>query len=174
MSDSTPAKVLGLTGPNLAFLCLRLWLGFRALVAGIEKFSGKVNVEEPLLDATGMPDASGAMLSVEHKVYGFSHYHALPETLKTKFAGQPLLPEFLADLFYPALGPALILLGLALLLGVQTRLTLALMAILYTVLTFGLMLIGQDEGVSWLALHLGLIAFALTLVDQNRFALTRK
>jgi hypothetical protein len=35
------------------------------------------------------------------------------------------------------------------------------------------MLIGQDAGVSWLAVHIGLVALALTLADQNRLTLTR-
>lgn len=173
-SAPSPATVLGLTGHALAFLTLRVWLGARALVAGLEKYSTKVTVQEPLLDpVTGMPDPSGAMMDVEKKVYSLKHYHAIPDTLQTKFAAEPLLPEFLSKPFYAALGPALILLGVLLILGVASRLTLFAMGLLYTSLTFGLMLIGQDGGVSWLAIHLGLVALALSLADHNRFALTR-
>ncbi len=173
MSLPTPPTVFGLTGQSLAFLSLRLWLGSRALVTGLEKYSAKITVQEPLLDAAGQPDLSGAMVDVEKKIYGLKYYHALPDTLQTKFAAEPLLPGFFCTPFYALLGPALIILGVLLLAGVANRLTLFAMAGLYASLTFGLMLIGQDAGVSWLAIHVGLVALALTLVDHNRFAITR-
>lgn len=162
-----------LNGRALAFITLRLWLGTRALLAGLEKYSAKITVQEPLLDAAGQPDMSGAMLDVEKKVYGLKYYQAVPDALRTRFAAEPLLPEFLTTPFYAALGPSLILLGLLLLLGAANRAVLVAMGILYTALTVGLMLIGQDAGVSWLAIHVGLVAAALVLVDHNRFALTR-
>jgi thiosulfate dehydrogenase [quinone] large subunit len=173
MSTSTPTTVFGITGPSLAFLTLRLWLGSRALISGLEKYSAKITVQEPLLDAAGQPDMSGALVDVEKKVYGLKYYHALPDTLQTKFAAEPLLPGFLCTPFYALLGPALLVLGVLLLIGAANRLTLFAMGVLYVALTLGLMLIGQDAGVSWLAIHLGLVAFALTLVDHNRFAVTR-
>lgn len=163
----------GFTGHAFAFLSLRLWLGSRALITGLEKYSAKITVQEPLLDAAGQPDMSGAMMDVEKKVYGLKYYHALPDTLQTKFAAEPLLPGFLCTPFYALLGPALLILGLFLLFGIANRLTLFAMGALYTALTLGLILIGQDAGVSWLAIHIGLVAFALTLVDHNRFAVTR-
>jgi len=207
--------VFGLTGGNLAFLTLRLWLGGRALLTGLEKYSAKITIQEPLLDAAGAPDSSGAMVEIEKKVYGLSHYHAIPDSLQTKFAAEPLLdaagapdssgamveiekkvyglshyhaipdslqtkfaaepllPDFLTKIFYASLGPALLLLGLALILGIATRISLFLTGLLYTSLTLGLILIGQDQGVSWLAIHIGLVALALSLVDHNRFAVTR-
>ncbi len=61
-----------------------------------------------------------------------------------------------------------------LLLGFCTRLSLVLMAVLYILLTIGLLLIRQEDGVAWLGIHVGLIAFALTLARHNRFALTRR
>jgi len=61
-----------------------------------------------------------------------------------------------------------------LLLGLWTRLSLVLMAVLYTLLMVGLLLIHQEDGVAWLGIHLGLVAFALTLARHNRFALTRR
>ncbi len=161
------------SGRTLGFLCLRLWLGLRALMAGVEKFSARVTIQEPLLGADGAPDPSGAIVEIEKKVYGLSHYHAVPDSLATKFAEEPLLPALLTRPFFAALGPALLVLGLLLLLGVATRWTLFAMGALYTFLTVGLMLIGQDAGVSWLAIHIGLVALALALAEHNRIALTR-
>lgn len=165
--------VFGLTGHSFAFLSLRLWLGARALITGLEKYSAKITVQEPLLDAQGQPDMSGAMMDVEKKIYGLKYYHALPDTLQTKFAAEPLLPGFLCTPFYAILGPSLVILGILLLIGAANRLALFAMGALYTALTLGLVLIGQDAGVSWLAIHIGLVAFALALVDHNRFAVTR-
>ena len=172
-SSTTTAAAKSLSGHAFAFLSLRLWLGSRALITGLEKYSAKITVQEPLLDAAGQPDMSGAMMDVEKKIYGLKYYHALPDTLQTKFAAEPLLPGFLCTPFYALLGPTLLILGLFLLLGIANRFTLFAMGALYTALTLGLFLIGQDAGVSWLAIHIGLVAFALTLVDHNRFAVTR-
>lgn len=166
-------KLAGLNGANLGFLTLRLWLGARAVITGLEKYAGKISVEEPLLDATGQPDASGAMMQVDHKVYGFSHYHGLPETLVTKFNAEPLLPAWALKAFGAALGPALIILGVALLTGLFTRPALFLTGLLYTALTLGLILIGQDQGVASLGVHIALVAFALFRSEDNRFTLTR-
>jgi thiosulfate dehydrogenase [quinone] large subunit len=170
---SPQTTLLGLTGRNLAFLSLRLWLGGRALITGLEKFSTKITTQEPLLDAAGVPDTSGAMVEIEKKVYGFSYYHPVPETLQTKLGAEPLLPDILTKPFYAALGPLLIITGLLLIAGVASRLSLFAMGVIYTALTVGLILIGQDQGVSWLAIHIGLVAMALTLADDNRFAVTR-
>ena len=156
-----------------AFCCLRLWLGLRVLFAGIEKFSGKITVQQSLLDANGTPDPSGAVVAVSKKVYGFAHYQSIPENLRDKFAQEPLLPGFLTAPFYAVLGYLLIVLGLALLLGVRTRETLLGIGLVFTLLTIGLILIGQDQGVAWLGIQTLLVVAALVLSPYNRWSLTR-
>lgn len=168
----TPAKSDGLA-LTYAFWCLRLWLGLRVLLAGVEKFSGKITVQQPLLDANGTPDASGAVVAVTKKVYGFSHYQSIPENLRDKFAQEPLLPGFLAAPFYALLGYVLIVLGLALLLGIRTREALLGIGLVFTLLTVGLILIAQEQGVAWLAVQIGLVAVALALSPYNRWSITR-
>jgi thiosulfate dehydrogenase [quinone] large subunit len=42
------------------------------------------------------------------------------------------------------------------------------------VLSIGLILIKQDDGVAWLGLYVGLIALALMLSKHNRFAILKK
>ena len=162
--------VLGLT---YAFWTLRLWLGLRALVAGLDKFSAKINVQQPLLDQNGAPDPSGAMVEVEKKVYGFTHYQAISDSLQDKFANEPLLPGFLTTPFYAVLGYVLVALGLALLLGIRTRETLFGMGLLYSMLTVGLILIGQEQGVAWLGIHILIVVAALALAPYNRWTVTR-
>jgi thiosulfate dehydrogenase [quinone] large subunit len=164
-----------LSGQTLAFLLLRGWLGIRALVAGVDKYSEPVKVQHPLMDpVTGMQDPSGAMVDVIQKVYGVAKYHPVPQALQDKFALEPLLPAVLLKPFYAILGPAFIILGITLLLGIATRISLFLQGILYIALTIGLMLINQPDGVSWLGIHIALVAMALVLADHNRFALLRK
>jgi thiosulfate dehydrogenase [quinone] large subunit len=170
---TTQSTIGDTSGMTLAFLLLRGWLGIRALVAGIEKFSAKIPIQQPLLNADGTPDASGAIVEIESKVYGFSHYHALPSSLQQKLADEPLLLSYLTTPFYAVLGYVLIALGLALLLGLFTRATLFGMGLLYIMLTVGLMLISQDPGVAWLGIHVGLVAMALALVQHNRYTITR-
>jgi thiosulfate dehydrogenase [quinone] large subunit len=68
----------------------------------------------------------------------------------------------------------LLILGLTLLLGIATRFTLFAMGLLYTSLTFGLILIKQDAGVAWLGIHILMIVAALALANYNRFALLKK
>ncbi len=160
-------------GNSLAFLVLRAWLGVRSLVTGIEKFSDTRSEQIPLLDAAGNPDASGAIVEVQKKFYALDSYHAIPTSMRDKFAMEPLMPSFLTTPYYAVLGWVLIALGLTLLLGLWTRISLFAMGLLYVSLTVGLILIKQDSGIAWLAIHIGLIAYALTLTKYNRFAITR-
>src|SRR5690348_338019 len=160
---------------TLAFLLLRLWLGVRALLTGIEKFSAFKTIQKPFVDpVTGMVDSSGAMIEVKQKFYSFTNYSAIPQSLKDKFATEPLLPHAATTPFYGVLGPALILLGLMLIIGVGTRISLFIQGLIYIALTIGLILIKQDDGVAWLGIHVALVALALMLVRHNRFSLLRK
>jgi uncharacterized membrane protein YphA (DoxX/SURF4 family) len=55
-------KTCGCADETLAFLVLRLWLGVRATLAGIEKFGAYQAIKKPLIDpTTGQPDASGVL-----------------------------------------------------------------------------------------------------------------
>jgi thiosulfate dehydrogenase [quinone] large subunit len=72
------------------------------------------------------------------------------------------------------LGPALIATGLMLLLGLGTRISLFIQGLLYIALTVGLIIIKQDDGISWLGIHVALVAFALVLVRHNKLAILKK
>ena len=160
---------------TLAFLLLRGWLGLRALLAGVEKYGAYKTIQQPLIDpTTGQPDASGVLHNVSIKYYSFANYSGIPASMKEKFANEPLLPKFALTTFDHLLGPALILTGLMLLLGLGTRLSLFLQGLIYVALTVGLILIHQDDGISWLGIHIALVAFALVLLKHNKFALLKK
>ena len=160
---------------TLAFLLLRGWLAVRAIMTGIEKFGVYTTVQKPLIDpTTGMEDPSGAMVEVQTKVYAFTNYSGIPPTLKEKLVNEPLLPKFALTAFDHLLGPMLIVTGIMLLLGLGTRLTLFVQGLIYIALTAGLILIRQDDGISWLGFHIALVALALMLVKHNKFVLLKK
>jgi thiosulfate dehydrogenase (quinone) large subunit len=176
MNDSTETKKSGNNDCDytLAFLLLRGWLGVRALLTGIEKFGAYKTIQRPLLDpTTGQPDASGALVELKIKYYSLANYSGIPAGLKGKFANE-WLPPFATAFFDKMLGPALIVTGLMLLIGLGTRISLFIQGLIYIVLTVGLILIHQDDGVSWLGIHIALVAFALMLAKNNKLALLKK
>ena len=173
-ADETPAKDCCNCDYSLAFLVLRVWLAVRAILTGVEKFGAYKTVQQPLLDATGQPDASGALVDVKVKYYALGNYSGIPAGLKSKFANEVLLPKFALTAFDHLLGPALIVTGVMLLLGLGTRISLFAQGLIYAALTVGLILIHQDDGVSWLGIHVALVAFALTLAKHNKLALLKK
>lgn len=165
-----PQRSADLAG-TFAFLILRVWLGLRALLTGLEKYAGRVTEQKPLLDEFGEPDLNGAMVEVSRKVYGLQHYHGLPKPLADKFAAEPLLPGWALGLYDAILGPALIVLGLTMLIGLAPRLTLFAQGLLYCSLSIGLILLNESGGVAWLGIHVLLIVAALKLVEHNRFSI---
>jgi thiosulfate dehydrogenase [quinone] large subunit len=147
MSESTPcAPPPRRCELAWAFLLLRLFLGLRTLLAGIDKF-----------------ESNGT--------YSFANYYANTGRMAQGITGASFLPLWATSGFAHSLGYLLVALGALLLLGIKTRATLVLTGLLYVGLAFGLMAVQEDEGVAWLAIHVGLIAGALVLVRHNRFAL---
>lgn len=160
---------------TFAFLALRLWLGARAVFVGIQKFAAYRSVATPLIDpATGQPDASGVMVNVNVKSYALANYTGIPAALKDKFAHEPLFPKFALVAFDRLLGPAFILAGIMLLIGLGTRVSLAVQALLFVALTIGLVLIDQNDGVAYLGIHIALVAGAFLLAEHNRFTVLKK
>ncbi len=131
-----------------AFLIIRLWLGLRALFAGLEKF-----------------EKGGA--------YSFSAYNENMGRMASGITGASFLPLWATKLFALSIGYLLIVVGVTLLLGIKTRLTLLAHGLLYIALSFGLMVVQEGEGVAWLGMHLVLVIGGLLLVQHNRLALVQ-
>jgi len=160
---------------TFAFWALRLWLGVRALFVGIQKFAAYKSVAMPLIDpSTGQPDASGVMVNMSVKSYALANYAGIPVGLRDKFAHEPLFPKFALVLFDRMLGPAFILTGIMLIICLGTRLSLLAQAMLFIALTVGLVLIDSNDGVSYLGIHIGLVAAAFLLAKHNRFAVLKR
>lgn len=145
MSDLPPVA-LRRCEYTAAFLLLRLFLGLRTLLAGIEKFE------------------SGG-------TYSFSNYYENMSRMAQGITGASFMPIWATKNFALTLGYILVVLGVALLLGLKTRTTLIVTGLVYIGLSFGLMAVQEAEGIAWLAIHVGLIAGALLLVRHDRFAL---
>ena len=160
---------------TFAFWALRLWLGVRALFVGIQKYAAYKSVSTPLIDpSTGQPDASGVMVNVNIKSYALANYAGVPAALRDKFAHEPLFPKFALVAFDKMLGPAFILTGIMLIIGLGTRVSLIVQALIYIALTVGLVLIDQNDGVAWLGIHIALVAGAFLLAEHNRFAVLKR
>ncbi len=129
-----------------AFLLLRLFLGLRALLSGIEKFE------------------SGG-------VYSFANYGKTMTRIANGITGASFLPSWATKAFALPLGYAFIVVGVMLLLGIKTRLALILLGLIWVALGFGLMAVQQDDGIAWIGVYVGMTSAALLLVRHDRFAL---
>jgi len=156
-----------------ASLLLRLWLGVRALQTGIEKYAGTVTTDQPVKVDGAVYDPN-MTTTAGVKSYALDHYSGVPESLKGAFAHEPLMSAWALKVFDAMLGPALIVLGLTILLGIASRVSLLLLGLLYIGLTWGLILLKQDAGVAWLGVHMVMIAMALSWADYNRFRVLKK
>lgn len=172
ITDSSPA------GNTLALvygsLLARLWLGVRAIQTGIEKFSGTVSKDGQPNIVDGQPNAEGLSTTTSSKVYSLENYHGVPEKLMTDFEKEPLMLGFALPLYDKILGPALLILGAMIILGIAYRSSLFVLGILYISLTWGLILLGQNSGIAWLGTHMVLVIAALALAQHNRFAILKK
>ena len=131
-----------------AFLLLRLFLGLRTLMAGLEKFEA-------------------------NRSYSTENYAANMERMATGISANSTIPLWAAKAFALPLGYLLTILGLAILLGIKSRVSLFITGLLYTGLGFGLMAVQEGEGVAWIGAQVLMFAFALFLVRSDRFALWR-
>ena len=182
---------------TMAFWLLRFWLAARAIGTGLTKFIGKVNgeianpeyeakIKEAMADGLSRSEAAELVTDVPEKISGtidvisISTYHGLPEkgpmTIET-FSASPLMPSFMVGPYSAVLGYALIALGLTVLLGICTRVSLFLMGLLYISLTWGFIILEPNmgpsaaAGIAYLGVHMLIIVAALFLADCNKFEL---
>lgn len=129
-----------------AFLLLRLFLGLRTLMAGIEKFEA-------------------------NRSFSLSNYTENMNRMAAGISNNSFLPLWAAKTFALPLGFLLTILGLALILGIKSRITLFVTGLLYVGLGFGLMAVQEGEGVAWIGMQVLMFVVALVLVRNERFAI---
>lgn len=148
MNESSPNLNVARFEYTAAFLLLRLFLGLRTLLAGVEKFESK-------------------------GTYSVANYTENMGRMAQGITGASFLPLWATRPFAMSLGYVLSILGIALLLGLKTRTTLFLTGLIYVGLSFGLMAVQEGEGVAWLGAQILMIVAALVLVRHDRFAIWR-
>ena len=156
-----------------ASLLLRLWLGVRALQTGIEKFAGSSMSNQPV-EVDGEVYDANLTAATSAKGYALENYHGIPEALRATFEKEPLIMGWALNIYDIVLGPVLIILGITILLGLASRVSLFLLGLLYVSLTLGLILIKQDAGVAWLGVHMIMIVLALAWANHNRLCILKK
>lgn len=147
----TPASNSSITvrgDHTLAYLLLRLFLGLRTLMAGLEKFEA-------------------------NRSFSTANYSENMTRMATGISNNSVIPLWAAKAFALPLGYLLTILGLALILGVKSRITLFVTGLVYVGLGFGLMAVQEGEGVAWIGMQVLMFAFALMLVRNERFAVWR-
>jgi thiosulfate dehydrogenase [quinone] large subunit len=148
MTDqSTSSSSIIVRGEYTAdFLLLRLFLGLRTLLAGVEKFEA-------------------------NKSFSLSNYTENMTRMATGISNYSFIPLWAAKMFALSLGFILTFLGLAILLGIKSRISLFLGGLVYVSLGFGLMAVQEGEGVAWIGMQVLMFAVALVYVRHERFAL---
>ncbi len=152
---------------------LRAWIGVRAAQTGIEKWAGIKGVDKRII-IDGKPSTYGLEALDMDKMYDATQYEGVPSSMMEAFQKEPLMPDWALPLFDKAVGPVLLALGAAILLGILPRTSLFLLGLFYVSLTWGLILLNQDPGIAWLGTHMILIVMALALAKHNRLCLIGK
>lgn len=127
-------------------MLLRIFLGLRTLLAGLEKFEA-------------------------NKSWSFSNYSENMGRMAKGISDNSFIPMWAANMFAMPLGYLLTIFGVLILLGVKSRVTLFLTGLIYVGLGFGLMAVQEGEGVAWIGMQVMMFAFALFLVRSERCAL---
>ncbi len=172
-----------ITEATWGFLFLRLWIGFRMLFAGAEKFYAKVVVDEALgLEEYKFAWSHAVITAKEniHKVVADNAFIPLnpKDFLVRVFGVEESKVSFLGGLqfdlwFAMALPYLLLVFGATLVLGILPRTSLFMAGIIFMLLSIGLMALPDNEGIAYLGIHVGLVAVALCLIKQARFNLTK-
>lgn len=128
-----------------AFLLLRLFLGMRTFLAGLEKFEA-------------------------NKSYSLENYGTNMGRMAKGISDYSFIPMWASKMFAMSLGYLLLILGAAILLGIKSRVTLFVAGVIYVGLAFGLAAVQEGEGVAWIGMQVLMFAVALVLVRNERLA----
>lgn len=148
MSDTNSSKCRS----ELAFanLILRLWVGLRLLMAGVDKFRPK----------------------------GTNEYH-LGDLEVLKKNVQPIYENMVASTFMPAsmvasyvfvLSYSLIVVGILVIVGIFSRLSLLVAGLLFVSLSFGLMALPDDDQAVYRGIEVAITALALATAAHGKIS----
>lgn len=153
MSDSSHAhKCCSNLAPAYAHLLLRLWVGMRLFMAGLDKFRW----------------GNG-----ETTTFSLSNYTELKAPPIAKLmATNSFLPEAMCNAFANSIGYVLLLVGVWTAIGIFTELGLLAAGLVFLSLGFGLACLPDDtELVVNIGLSIGLVALCLMTAHAKKFSL---
>lgn len=136
-----------------ANLILRLWVGLRLFMAGIDKFRDKATKEYHLGDLTVLKKNV--------------------QPLFDNMTAETFLPSFMVANYVFVLSYALIIVGIWVIVGLFTRLSLFAAGLLFVSLSFGLMALPDDDQAVFRGIEVAIAAFALVTASRqhNRLSL---
>ena len=151
MSDTTSSKCCGNCSYDFAHLLLRLWVGMRLFMAGIDKFRW----------------GNGATAT-----FGLENYPKKTDPLAKLMADNSFLPEFACKSFASVIGYILIPVGIWVALGILTEFGLLAAGLVFLMLGFGLASLPDDtEMVTNIGLSVLIVAAALVTSKAKTFSL---
>jgi len=133
---------------TLAYWLLRLWIGLRILFAGVDKFKGDDG-------------------------YNMETYLTKMGKIASTVTDNSFIPSWAGKAYAMPLGFIMIPIGIMILLGIFSRLSLYVSGLVWISLSFGLMALPDDDAVYKLAVHVMITAMAICLVPHNKFSITR-
>ncbi len=135
-----------------AHLILRLWVGFRLLMAGLDKMREKGG------DGFGLEYISKSMAPIVDNMTKYANGHVIPW-------------KFAIPLYANVLPWALIITGVWCILGIFTRWGLLFGGLTFVSLAFGLMALPDDQEAVFRGIEVGLTALALITAANNQLSL---
>lgn len=149
MSDKSCASCCRLEWTYAHFI-LRLWVGLRLFMAGIDKFREKGGTN-----------------------FSFEFLNKNLEPIKKLMAENTpnfLLPDDIIAPYFYALSFGLVIVGVTVILGIATRFSLLLGGLLFVSLSFGIMALPDDKDAVWLGIQVAIAAFALITASHNQLS----
>lgn len=147
-SESKSCSNLGLTFANLI---LRLWIGLRLFMAGVDKFRA----------------GDGAA----NTTFSMENYTAKTARIASLMAEHSFLPPNLCDMYAKSIGYVLLAVGAWVVVGLFTELALLLAGFTVLSLGFGLAALPDDTEVVYIGIHVLVVAAALATCRNKGISL---
>ncbi|MFO1482947.1 MAG: DoxX family membrane protein [Verrucomicrobiaceae bacterium] len=152
MSDSSSSKCCGSSGYAFAHLLLRLWVGMRLFMAGLDKFRW----------------GNGAETTFSIANYTDKKAPPIAKLMSTN----SFLPESMCGPFANSIGYLLVVVGIWVAIGICTEFGLLAAGLVFLMLGFGLAALPDDtEVVSNIGLSILIVAAALVTAKAKNYSL---
>lgn len=133
-----------------AHLLLRLWVGLRLFMAGLDKFRA----------------GSG-----DQATFNMENYHKKSEQIAGLMSANSFLPKKMCDLYAQGIGFALVAVGLWVVLGIFTEFSLLAAGLVFLSLGFGLAALPDDTEVVFIGVSILVTAAALMSAKAKQLSL---